>query len=162
MSQPPAAEGQVDRRDAGVPVVLFHRGEKIKLLKHTSLESLPRGRIPIDLGPLYDSEVVPQPMREHCGSKLWTRHGTLHYVEASVPDGGEVTLLACAGDRELVSCPGSLGALSSAPDGLAAILRAYANDALGSPRGAALMLLVALLLLCSSLLKRTARPDEAS
>lgn len=162
MSQPPAAEGQGDRGDPGVPVVLFHRGEKIKLLKRTTLESLPRGRISIDLGPLYASKVVPQRMREHCGSKLQARRGTLHYVEASMPNGGEVTLLACAGDRELVSCPGSLGALSSVPDGLAPILRAYANDAMGMPRGAALILLVALLLLCSSLLKRTARTGEAS
>ena len=44
---------------------------------------------------------------------------------------------------------------------LAAIRRAYANEAMSLPRGAALLLLVALLLLCNSLLKRTERSDEA-
>lgn len=148
-------------RDPGVPVVLFHRGEKIKLLKHGTLETLVRGRVAIDLGPISESEVVPQAVREHCGSKLWAPRGTLHYFEASAPLGGEVTLLACAGDRELVSCPDNLGALSSSPDGLAAIRRAYANEAMSLPRGAALLLLVALLLFCNSLLKRTERTDEA-
>ncbi|MFO0574347.1 MAG: hypothetical protein U1A78_10125 [Polyangia bacterium] len=148
-------------RAPGVPVVLFHRGEKIKLLKHGTLETLSRGRVAIDLGPISESEVVPQAVRARCGSKLWAPRGTLHYFEASVPLGGEVTLLACAGDGELVSCPGNLGALSSAPDGLAAIRRAYANEAMSLPRGAALLLLVALLLFCNSLLKRTERSDEA-
>lgn len=158
MSQPLAEV----RRDPGVPVALFHHGEKIKLLKHGTLETLPRDRIAIDLGPIFESEAVPQPMRTHCGSKLWSPRGTLHYFEASVPLGGEVTLLACADDRELVSCPGSLGGLSSTPGGLDAIRRAYANEAMSLPRGAALILLVALLLLCNSLLKRTERAGEAS
>lgn len=151
----------VPEAERGVPVVVFHRDEKIKLLKHGTLETLSRGRIAIDLGPISESKVVPPKVRAHCGSKLWSPRGTLHYFEASAPLGGEVTLLACAGDGELVSCPDGLGALSSTPDGLAAIRRAYANEAMSLPRGAALLLLVALLLLCNSLLKRTERSDEA-
>lgn len=168
LHQPAAGQGPMSqpladtRREPGVRVLLFHRGEQIKLLKHGWLETLPRGRIALDLGPIEQSKVVPPLMRERCGSKLWTPRGTLHYFEASVPLGAEVTLLACAGDHELVSCPRGLGALSSTPGGLRGIRRAYANEAMSFPRGAALLLLVALLLLCNSLLKRTERPGEGS
>jgi hypothetical protein len=149
------------QREPGVPLLLFHRGEDIKLLKHGWLERIPDGRIPLDLGSLTKIErAIPPPMREHCGDKLLKPRGTLHYVEVSVPLGAEVTVLACAGEDALVSCPEGRGALSSSRGGLAAIERAYANDAMSLSRGAALMVLISVLLLCSALLKHTTRDGE--
>jgi hypothetical protein len=101
-------------------------------------------------------------MRERCGDKLSAPRGTLRYFEASVPLGAEVVVIACADESGLISCPKGRGALSSSDKGLAAIERAYANDVLSLSRGAALMLLISLLLLCSSLLKRTETDGEGS
>lgn len=163
MSQPVGLPGR-DERDLGVPADLF-QSDSIKLLKHTFLEGLPRGRVALDLGPIARSRTVPDVMRTRCGDKLRSPRGTLHYFEASVPPGSEVTLVACTaadadGEVGLVSCPGGLGAISSSPAGLAAIAEAGANEALVYLRLVALLLLIALPLLCSTLLKRTARAGE--
>lgn len=150
------------QREPGVPLLLFHRDEHIKLLKHTWLEGVPDERIPLDLGRITNSLIVPPAMRERCGDKLSSPRGTLRYFEASVPLGAEVVVIACADASGLISCPKGRGALSSSVKGLAAIERAYANDVLSLSRGAALILLISLLLLCSSLLKRTETDGEGS
>lgn len=150
------------QRAPGIPLLLFHRDEHITLLKHTWLEGVPRDRIPLDLGPIMSTLVVPPAMRERCGDKLNAPRGTLHYFEARVPLGAEVVVIACSDESGLISCPKSLGALSSSATGMAAIERAYANDVLSLSRGAALILLISGLLLCSSLLKRTEADGEGS
>lgn len=150
------------QREPGVPLRLFHRDARIKLLKHTWLEGVPGDRLPLDLGPVTSTLIVPPAMRERCGDKLHAPRGSLRYFEASVPLGGEVIVIACADESGLISCPQGRGALSSSKKGMAAIERAYANDVLSLSRGAALMLLLSVLLLCSSLLKRTETAGEGS
>lgn len=151
-----------EQREPGVPLLLFHRDERIKLLKHTWLEGVPSDRVPLDLGRITSLLIIPKAMRERCGDKLHGPRGTLHYFEASVPLGAEVAVIACADESGLISCPKGRGALSSSKQGLAAIERAYANDVLSLSRGAALMLLISVLLFCSSLLKRTEADGEGS
>lgn len=139
------------------PLALYGSVDDVFLIKDDApLDSIRRGKVLTHLGEVMHGRQVPEAMVTMCG-RTFPNTRQLDYYEASIPPGGAVTIAACLNPQSdpqgqvLKRCELAFTGLSA--HGMAPLVRARANEAINTLRGAALAALITLSLLAGALMK---------
>ena len=140
-----------------VPLRLPLDDDHVHLLKSSTLESVAWSRVALDFGQPSSTRDIPERMRSLCPG-LEHYRGTLHYYEASLQPGTQVTVVTCQREGQLRSCSDGNAAISI--DGLRPVFRGYANQALISLRGVTVLCALFFALLATLLYSHHSDPAE--
>lgn len=140
-----------------VPLRLPIDDDHVHLLKSTTLESVAWTRVALDFGKPSSTRDIPERMRNLCPG-LEHYSGTLHYYEASLQPGTQVTVVACKREGQLRSCSDGNAAISI--DGLRPVFRGYANHAMDPLRGVTMLCALFFALLATLLYSQHSDPAE--